>query len=269
MSSKLRLDELLVAKKFFSSRSRARDLIRSGKVSVNGEIVKKPGKKVSLDVKIEINDFKNFVGRGYLKLEKALKVFRVNPEGKRACDIGASTGGFTQLLLEKGAKIVYAVDVGKDQLHASLRADSRVRVMEGTDVRKLSIEIIDGCVDLVTPHINKKKITKVVGILGKLLCENGECITLVKPQFEAGPAFIKKGRVKDPMIHEKVLEGVIKAFEYAGFSVFGLDYSPIVGKNGNIEYLLYSKWNANGDSTVEPNTISKVVSEAFNKFLFR
>lgn len=268
MSSRLRLDELLVAKDFFPSRSRASDIIKQGKVLVNGEIVKKPGKKVPSDVKIEISDFKDYVGRGYLKLEKALAVFRVNPEGKRVCDIGASTGGFTQLLLEKGAKIVYAVDVGKDQLHASLRSNPRVCVMEGTDVRNLSVEMLNGCVDLITADLSFISLTKVVEVFGKLLCEKGECIALVKPQFEAGPDFVQRGKVKDPAIHDKILERVIKAFEGIGFSVCGLDYSPITGKTGNIEHLLYSKLDTNV-SSFGLNSINKVVSEAFNKILDR
>lgn len=131
-----------------------------------------------LDIKIEINDLKDYVGRGYLKLEKALKVFQVNPEEKRVCDIGASTGGFTQLLLEKGAKIVYAVDVGKNQLHASLRNNPRVKIMEGTDVRNLSVEMLNGYVDMITADLSFISLTKVVEIFGKLLCEKENVLHL-------------------------------------------------------------------------------------------
>ncbi|WP_084251516.1 TlyA family RNA methyltransferase [Kosmotoga arenicorallina] len=193
MNSKLRLDELLVKKSFFQSRSKASEAIKSGKVKVDGKLVDKPGKRISGDAVIELIDHKFVVSRAYYKLEKALDSFKVSVKGKRACDLGASTGGFTQLLLERGAKVVYAVDVGTSQLHPFLKSKSEVVSLENTDARYVTPEILNGAVDIVTADLSFISITKVTGSISGMLKAEGDCICLIKPQFEAGPGVTKKG----------------------------------------------------------------------------
>lgn len=238
MNSKLRLDELLLSKGMSESRSKACQLIKAGRVMVEGSVVEKPGFKVDVESRIAITGGKQPVGRGYYKLEKALEFFGLDVSGKEVVDLGSSTGGFTQLLLEKGAKRVVAVDVGKNQLHPSLKNDERVVSLEETDLRKLTLEMIGGSVDLVTVDLSFISTSSIAREIGKLIKDEGLCVSMVKPQFEAGPGRVSKGVVKSRAIHVEVLERSIEAFREAGLYAQNVTFSPIRGKNGNIEYLL-------------------------------
>ena len=238
MNSKLRLDELLLSKGMSESRSKASQLIKAGRVMVEGSVVEKPGFRVDVESRIAITGGKQPVGRGYYKLEKALEFFSLDVSGKEVVDLGSSTGGFTQLLLEKGAKRVVAVDVGKNQLHPSLKNDERVVSLEETDLRKLTLEMIGGSADLVTVDLSFISTSSIAREIGKLIKDEGLCVSMVKPQFEAGPGRVSKGVVKSRAIHVEVLERSIEAFREAGLYAQNVTFSPIRGKNGNIEYLL-------------------------------
>lgn len=220
------------------SRSKASQLIKAGRVMVEGSVVEKPGFKVDVESRIAITGGKQPVGRGYYKLEKALEFFSLDVSGKEVVDLGSSTGGFTQLLLEKGAKRVVAVDVGKNQLHPSLKNDERVVSLEETDLRKLTLEMIGGSADLVTVDLSFISTSSIAREIGKLIKDEGLCVSMVKPQFEAGPGRVSKGVVKSRAIHVEVLERSIEAFREAGLYAQNVTFSPIRGKNGNIEYLL-------------------------------
>ncbi len=213
-------------------------MIKAGRVMVEGSVVEKPGFKVDVESRIAITGGKQPVGRGYYKLEKALEFFSLDVSGKEVVDLGSSTGGFTQLLLEKGAKRVVAVDVGKNQLHPSLKNDERVVSLEETDLRKLTLEMIGGSVDLVTVDLSFISTSSIAREIGKLIKDEGLCVSMVKPQFEAGPGRVSKGVVKSRAIHVEVLERSIEAFREAGLYAQNVTFSPIRGKNGNIEYLL-------------------------------
>jgi len=238
MNSKLRLDELLLSKGMSESRSKASQLIKAGRVMVEGSVVEKPGFRVDVESRIAITGGKQPVGRGYYKLEKALEFFSLDVSGKEVVDLGSSTGGFTQLLLEKGAKRVVAVDVGTNQLHPSLKNDERVVSLEETDLRKLTLEMIGGSADLVTVDLSFISTSSIAREIGKLIKDEGLCVSMVKPQFEAGPGRVSKGVVKSRAIHVEVLERSIEAFREAGLYAQNVTFSPIRGKNGNIEYLL-------------------------------
>ena len=213
-------------------------MIKAGRVMVEGSVVEKPGFKVDVESRIAITGGKQPVGRGYYKLEKALEFFGLDVSGKEVVDLGSSTGGFTQLLLEKGAKRVVAVDVGKNQLHPSLKNDERVVSLEETDLRKLTLEMIGGSADLVTVDLSFISTSSIAREIGKLIKDEGLCVSMVKPQFEAGPGRVSKGVVKSRAIHVEVLERSIEAFREAGLYAQNVTFSPIRGKNGNIEYLL-------------------------------
>jgi 23S rRNA (cytidine1920-2'-O)/16S rRNA (cytidine1409-2'-O)-methyltransferase len=180
----------------------------------------------------------NSCGSWILQAGKALEFFSLDVSGKEVVDLGSSTGGFTQLLLEKGAKRVVAVDVGKNQLHPSLKNDERVVSLEETDLRKLTLEMIGGSVDLVTVDLSFISTSSIAREIGKLIKDEGLCVSMVKPQFEAGPGRVSKGVVKSRAIHVEVLERSIEAFREAGLYAQNVTFSPIRGKNGNIEYLL-------------------------------
>ncbi|WP_027363442.1 TlyA family RNA methyltransferase [Desulfotruncus alcoholivorax] len=240
MTEKKRIDLLLVEKGFFQSREQARAAIMAGDVSINGAPVDKPGQKVTADPEITIRAKLRYVSRGGLKLEKALKVFAIDLQGRVVLDIGASTGGFTDCALQNGASYVYAVDVGYGQIAWSLRNDHRVCVLERTNIRYLEKDVFkSGVPDFITIDVSFISLCLVLPRVGFLL-DNYEGVALVKPQFEAGRERVgKKGVVRDPSVHRDVLKKVIDCFEELGCSVLGLDYSPVKGPEGNIEYLLH------------------------------
>lgn len=235
---KERLDTLLVRRGFFENRSRAGAAIREGLVRVRGETVAKPGAFVEEDAEIEVTRIMDFASRGALKLEKALEVFQVSPEGRVCIDCGASTGGFTDCLLRRGARKVYAVDVGEGQLLPRLREDPRVVVMERTNVRDLAPSDLPERPTLAVIDVSFISLRLVLPPVRALLSEGGEAVCLIKPQFEAGREHVgKKGVVRSAAAHEMVLRRWMEDAKNAGFSVAGLDFSPVTGSDGNIEFL--------------------------------
>ena len=236
---KIRLDQLLVDLGLEQSRERAKISIMEGRVFVDGQRSDKPGMSVDPASKVEVRgESLRWVSRGGLKLEKALKVFAYDPAGLVCLDCGASTGGFTDVLLQGGASKVYAVDVGYGQLAWKLRQDPRVVNMERTNVRYLTREQVPEPIDLAVMDLAFISIRLVLPAVHELLKEDGDLICLVKPQFEAGREKVgKKGVVRDPAVHLEVLETMAAAFPAAGFTLLALDFSPIRGPEGNIEYL--------------------------------
>jgi 23S rRNA (cytidine1920-2'-O)/16S rRNA (cytidine1409-2'-O)-methyltransferase len=245
MESKVRLDKLLVEKGLFASREQARQAIIEGKILINGRPGNKAGQFVNTDVKISLlGDLLPYVSRAGLKLEHALEEFKINPQGRAVIDVGASTGGFTQVLLTKGAKLVYAVDVGHNQLHPSLLKDPRVISLEGKDIRKLTREDLPGVEesrpDLVVIDVSFISLSKVLPYIKRLLPSGVQIVALIKPQFEVGPDLVgKKGVIKDVRIRQLAIEGFKQTAEKNDIKTLGIIASPILGKQGNQEYLAY------------------------------
>ncbi len=239
MSNKTRLDVLLVERGLEESRQRAQAVIMSGAVFVEDRRVDKPGTAVAGDARIEIRGEKlPYVSRGGLKLEKAMQCFPIRLEGAVCGDVGASTGGFTDCMLQNGAAKVYAVDVGRGQLAWKLRSDPRVVCLERTNARYLSREQVPEALDFASVDVSFISLSLILPPLALLLREEGQAVALVKPQFEAGREKVgKKGVVRDPAVHREVLERFFQHAAAAGLSVRGLTYSPIRGPEGNIEYL--------------------------------
>lgn len=245
---KKRLDLLVVEKGLAPSREQARAYIMAGLIFVDGQRRDKAGESFDEMAQLEFRGRKNpYVSRGGLKLEKALEVFPLSLEGRICMDIGASTGGFTDCMLQKGAGKVYAVDVGYGQLAYSLRTDSRVVCMEKTNVRYLEADQLADVPDFASVDVSFISLKLVLPVLRRLLAEEGEIVCLVKPQFEAGREQVgKKGVVRDPSVHRKVLEKITGFAFSESLLPRGLDYSPVKGPEGNIEYLLYlQKMKAN------------------------
>jgi 23S rRNA (cytidine1920-2'-O)/16S rRNA (cytidine1409-2'-O)-methyltransferase len=239
--NKQRLDVLIVNKGIISSREKAKVEIMCGNVSVNTQIIDKPGTLVDVDSNITIKQKSiPYVSRGGLKLEKALASFNIEVKDKIALDAGASTGGFTDCMLKKGARKVYAVDVGYGQLAYTLREDTRVVVLERKNVRYLSFEDIGEKADIITADLSFISLSKVFDTFYQLLNEDGDLITLIKPQFEVGREEVgKRGVVKDFNLHVKAINRIIIDAKEHHFHVCDLTYSPIKGPKGNIEYLAH------------------------------
>ena len=240
---KKRLDILTVEQGLFSSREKAKTSIMAGLVSVDGQMIDKPGTKVSETAKISVReDLCPYVSRGGLKLEKALKSFDFDLKGVNAVDIGASTGGFTDCMLQNGASHVYCIDVGYGQLDWKLRNDPRITNMEKCNVRYLDTDLIDREIGFISIDVSFISLKLVFPVAAKLLSEEGSLVCLVKPQFEAGREQVgKKGIVRDPAVHMEVIENVIAYGEENGLYAHGLTFSPVTGTKGNIEYLLFMK----------------------------
>ncbi len=232
----MRLDLYLVEQKIALSRTKAKDIILSGKVKVSGKTCLKPAFEIKdEDVSCELSD--NYVGRGAKKLKKAIEKFSIDVEGKVCLDVGASTGGFTQYMLSENALRVYAVDIGHGQLADILKEDERVVNLEGTDIRTLSLD--EKC-DFFAVDVSFVSVTKVLLQIYNLLSESGEGVILIKPQFEAGRENIgKNGIVKDKKVHIKVIENILEFSDKIGLFPRDLTFSPITGGDGNIEYTLY------------------------------
>ena len=241
MANKTRLDVLLVERGLQESRQRAQAAIMSGQVFVGGQRVDKPGTAVPNDAEIEIRgNTLTYVSRGGLKLEKAMATFPITLEGAVCADIGASTGGFTDCMLQNGAAQVYAVDVGYGQLAWKLRSDPRVVCLERTNARYLTHEQIPPELDFASIDVSFISLKLILPAVYGLLKPQGHVACLVKPQFEAGREKVgKKGVVRDPAVHREVLEHFLIHAKESGFTVLGLTYSPIRGPEGNIEYLGY------------------------------
>jgi 23S rRNA (cytidine1920-2'-O)/16S rRNA (cytidine1409-2'-O)-methyltransferase len=238
---KERLDVLLVKRGLAPSREKAKTMIMAGSVFVNNNREDKAGSAFAEDCVIEIHGSTlKYVSRGGLKLEKAMDHFGITLEDKICMDIGASTGGFTDCMLQNGAKKVYAVDVGYGQFAWKLRQDPRVVCMEKTNIRYVTPENIGEPLDFASVDVSFISLTKVLPAARELLTEQGQMVCLIKPQFEAGREKVgKKGVVRDRRVHEEVIEKIIGFALENGFSVHNLEYSPIKGPEGNIEYLVY------------------------------
>jgi 23S rRNA (cytidine1920-2'-O)/16S rRNA (cytidine1409-2'-O)-methyltransferase len=239
--NKERLDILLVNKGLSVSREKAKTNIMAGLVFVNNQKIDKPGTVVNIDSEILVKGNSiPYVSRGGLKLEKAIKEFNLLLNEKICMDVGASTGGFTDCMLQNGASKVYAVDVGYGQFAWSLRTDKRVVCMERTNIRNVTPEHIDDQLDFASIDVSFISLTKVFPAVKALLKENGEIVALIKPQFEAGKGKVgKKGVVREKEIHSEVINNVISFAKEIGFFIKGLTYSPVKGPEGNIEYLVY------------------------------
>ena len=240
---KIRLDQLVFDLGLAESRERAKTTVMSGLVFVNGQRADKPGMQVSPDVNVEVKGTAlPYVSRGGLKLEKALKVFPIDVNGKVCIDCGASTGGFTDVLLKNGAAKVYSVDVGYGQLAWSLRNDERVVNMERTNIRYISSEQIPEPLDICVMDLSFISVKLVLPAICALLKDDAQLVCLIKPQFEAGREEVgKKGVVRDKAVHLSVIESVLSFAPTVGMTVMGLDFSPIKGPEGNREYLCYMK----------------------------
>ena len=236
--AKLRLDVLLAQRGLAESRQKAQALIMAGQVYVDGRKVDKAGTAVEEGAALEVRGGLPYVSRGGLKLEKAMATFPITLDGCICADIGASTGGFTDCMLQNGAQKVYAVDVGYGQLAWKLRSDPRVVCLERTNARYLTREQIPEELDFASVDVSFISLKLILPALGALLGPEGQAVCLVKPQFEAGKELVgKKGVVRDPAVHLMVLEKFLDNAAQCGFTVLGMTYSPIRGPEGNIEYL--------------------------------
>lgn len=239
--SKVRLDVLLFEKGLVPSRERAKTTIMEGLVYVNGQKADKAGMPVPEDAQIEVRDTgKSFVSRGGKKIEKALDYFAIDPAGLVVMDVGASTGGFTDCLLRRGAEKVYSIDVGYGQLAWSLRQDPRVKCMERTNIRYVTPDMLEETPSLAVIDVSFISLKLVLPVVSGLLTDEGRIACLIKPQFEAGKGKVgKKGVVREPEIHREVLEAFVENAHAAGMNVHDLTFSPIKGPEGNIEFLGY------------------------------
>lgn len=238
---KERLDIVLVDRGFAPSREKAKTMIMEGNVFVKGNREDKAGTKIDVDAEIEIHgQTLKYVSRGGLKLEKAMNNFGITLDDKVCMDIGASTGGFTDCMLQNGAKKVYSVDVGYGQFAWKLRQDERVVCMEKTNIRYVTPDDIDDRLDFASVDVSFISLTKVLGPAKELLNDDAQMVCLIKPQFEAGKDKVgKKGVVRDPEVHKEVIQTIVDFVTSIGFYVLHLDYSPIKGPEGNIEYLIH------------------------------
>lgn len=247
---KERLDVLLVQKGLAPSREKAKTMIMEGNVFVDNQREDKAGTFFDPSVNIEIHgNTLRYVSRGGLKLEKAMAQFGITLDDKVCMDIGASTGGFTDCMLQNGAKKVYAVDVGYGQFAWKLRQDPRVVCMEKTNIRYVTPEDIGDALNFASVDVSFISLTKVLGPAKELLKDGGQMVCLIKPQFEAGKDKVgKKGVVRDPAVHKEVIKRVILFAKSIGFGILHLDYSPIKGPEGNIEYLVHIVKDAEAES---------------------
>ncbi len=265
--AKERLDLLMMEQGLATSREKAKAIIMSGIVYVDGQKEDKAGSMIKRTAKIEVRGTTlKYVSRGGLKLEKAMDCFGVTLQDKICMDVGSSTGGFTDCMLQNGAVKVYSVDVGHGQLDWKLRNDERVVCMEKTNIRYVTLEDerIEGPIDFASIDVSFISLTKVLPAVRNLLKENGEIVSLIKPQFEAGREQVgKKGVVRDQKVHLQVIEMVTEFAISIGFELLHLDFSPIKGPEGNIEYLLHMRKLGEGEKVEEiPFDREKVVTES-------
>lgn len=254
---KIRLDQYLVQHGLTQSRERAKALIMSGIVFVNEQRVDKAGEMIKEDAKVEVRGHDiGYVSRGGLKLEKAMQKFPITLSGKVCMDVGSSTGGFTDCMLQNGATKVYAIDVGHGQLAWKLRNDERVVCMEKTNIRYVVPEDIDELAAFSSIDVSFISLTKVLLPVKNLLTEDGQVVCLIKPQFEAGREKVgKKGVVRDRAVHEEVIRMVMDYASSIDFYPLALDFSPVKGPEGNIEYLLFLSKNKQDQEIVDASSI--------------
>ncbi|AEH51124.1 TlyA family RNA methyltransferase [Pseudothermotoga thermarum] len=256
---RIRLDLLLVKKGLAKTRSQARDLIKLGRVYVNNSICKKPGKLVDEQTEIKLSSERIFASRGGEKLQKAYETFEIDFEGKIVCDIGASTGGFTHFALLHGAKKVYAVDVGTNQLAEFLRKDPKVVCMENQNAKDLRKDLFEEEIDIVLCDVSFISVTQILGQISSILKEEGDAVILVKPQFEVGYRLRKnKGA------HFEAIKRVIEKAQEFGLIAVNVTYSPLTGGDGDIEYFLHlKKKNMN---PIDDKVVLDTVEKAWEKF---
>ena len=261
--AKERLDVLLVKRNLAESREKAKAYIMAGNVFVDGVREDKAGSSFEETVQIEVKGLSmKYVSRGGFKLEKAVEQFGVNLEGKTCMDVGSSTGGFTDCMLQNGAVKVFAIDVGTNQLAWKLRTDERVVSMEKTNIRYVTPEDIGQLVEFVSIDVAFISLTKVLAPVYDLMAENAEIVCLIKPQFEAGREKVgKKGVVRDKNVHEEVIAAVTSFAVATGFELLRLDYSPIKGPEGNIEYLLYAKKNERDAESARNDSLQAILAD--------
>ncbi|MEM7539507.1 MAG: TlyA family RNA methyltransferase [Chloroflexota bacterium] len=273
MGKKQRLDRLLVERKFVESREAAQRLIMAGEVRVNGQVSDKPGKAIANDAEIDVRTLPQYASRGGHKLAGALDAFALDVSGLKAVDVGASTGGFTDCLLQRGVAKVYAVDVGYGQLAWKLRTDPRVVVMERTNIRHLEtlpadVEVIDAedtatLVDLAVIDASFISLHLVLPATLRLLTPTAQIVALIKPQFEAGKEQVGKGGVvRDPKVHRRVLEDICALTAQLGVTIVGLTVSPLRGPAGNIEFLIWLKRGTLETKPHQPIDIMQMIDGA-------
>ena len=267
---KKRLDLLVLERGLAESREKAKTLIMAGQVYVDQQKADKPGDLYPEDAQIEARGKAlPFVSRGGLKLEKARREFQLSLEGLTCMDVGASTGGFTDCMLQNGARKVYAVDVGYGQLAWSLRSDPRVVNLERTNARYLTREQVPEAIDFFSVDVSFISLSLILPAVRPLLAEQGRAVCLIKPQFEAGREKVgKKGVVRDPAVHREVIEKTLLMAQKEGYSVLGLTYSPVKGPEGNIEYLVYLQ-RSDGPTQDDAVATAAQVVEASHKELDR
>ncbi len=259
----MRLDVYMTEIGLVKSRERAKDLIKAGQVTVDGMIAAKPSFEVPENCNLQIiGEQLKYVGRGGLKLEKALREFGIDLAGRVCLDIGASTGGFTDCMLQNSAAFVYAVDVGHGQLDEKLISDKRVLNMEKTNILELTEGSFPKKPEFISADVSFVSLKKILHKITELMTESGEAVALIKPQFEAGKASVgKNGIVKDRKVHARVLEDIFACCFSLGLEIFGLTHSPITGGDGNIEYLAHIK---KGTDRMDYD-IKKIVGTAFEE----
>ncbi|MBZ2173759.1 TlyA family RNA methyltransferase [Schnuerera sp. xch1] len=258
-----RADVLLYERGLMESREKAKRVIMEGIVFIGDKRIDKPGEKIDINCEFNIKENPNtYVGRGGLKLEKAINVFNIDLEDKITIDIGASTGGFTDCMLKSGASKVYAIDVGYGQLDWKLRNDPRVIVKERTNIRYVTKDDIDDIIDFISIDVSFISLKLVLPIAKELIDSKGYIMALIKPQFEAGKEKVgKKGIVKDKKIHIEVIKNIVKFCSTINLNVIDLGFSPITGTTGNIEYLSLMSLNKK-DKVIDDNKICKVINSA-------
>lgn len=264
--SKKRLDVLLVERNLVETREKAKRMIMAGLVFSEHNRLDKPGVKVDESIPLTVKGkLYPYVGRGGLKLEKALKHFNISAEDKTMIDVGSSTGGFTDCALQNGARLCYAIDVGYNQLDWKLRSDDRVVVMERTNFRYVTGEMLkDGMPNLATVDVSFISLRLILPVLKQLLVSNSDAVILIKPQFEAGRDLVgKKGIIHDPKIHLGVLKKITAFAEDEGYALIDLTFSPITGGEGNIEFLAHLGWQKEANINSSTNILLEdVVEEA-------
>lgn len=263
---KERLDILLVEKGIFTSRERAKTSIMAGKIFVDGQRVDKAGEKVSVDAEIIFKGQEiPYVSRGGLKLEKAMKEFGISLKNKTCMDIGASTGGFTDCMLQNGAKKVFSIDVGYGQFAWKLRTDQRVVCMERTNIRYVTPDDIGELTDFASIDVSFISLKKIMPATINLLSDKGEVVALIKPQFEAGKEKVgKKGVVRDINVHNEVVKSIVDYLLSQGLNILALSYSPIKGPEGNIEYLVYFTKDKDRESKFSIDDVEIIVDQSHN-----
>ncbi len=249
-AKRVRVDTLLVERGFADSRTRAQAMILAGEVHIEGLRAEKPGARVAPDARVEVHARRpTYVSRGGYKLDHALTSFAIDVADRVAADVGASTGGFTDCLLRRGARLVYAIDVGTGQLAWDLRRNARVVSLERRDVRTLTAEELGGQVDLATVDVAFISLVRVMPAVIQLVRSQGPIVALLKPQFEVGPRLAKGGVVRDPAVHRAALTSAIAKLEALGLTVKAATASPLAGPEGNLEFFLHLA-NAPGQNAV-------------------